>query len=70
MNEVEVAEKEFYLERYERELADKKDSAYVERQLQIDRELSLENAILLINNLGFECSDQTKDLAAPWPGRT
>lgn len=45
MNEVEVAEKEFYLERYERELADKKESAYVERQLQIDRELSLENAI-------------------------
>ena len=45
-SEAEVVEKEFYLERYERQLADTKESAFVEQRLQSDRELSLENAIL------------------------
>ena len=45
MNEAEIAEKEHNLERYEKDLAERKESAYVEKQLQIDREMSLENAM-------------------------
>lgn len=46
MNEAEIAEKEYKLERYERDLAEQKEFINVEKRLlQIDREMSLENAM-------------------------
>ena len=45
VSETEIAERDYKLERAEKDIAERKESAYVEKKLWIDRGMSLENAM-------------------------